>query len=94
MQLKTAPRLKIFKTKKQPVEKMPPLREEVSDFIPKYTKLNDEDRAKWRCNKCLRKVYPSLRTMYIGLWFYYIPFLAMTVSFIIPFLAEKLSGIT
>ena len=28
------------------------------------------------------------------MWFYYIPFLALTVSFTIPYLEEKLSGVT
>ena len=70
-----------------------PLKEEVRDDIPPYTKLTNNHRKKWRCNRCLGRVYPVLRILYIAFWFYYIPFLALTVNFSIPFLAEKLGGV-
>ena len=90
--MKTSPRLKIFRTRKQRVETLSPLKEEVGDDIPSYTKLTYKHRKRWRCNRCLRRFYPLLRTLYVAFWFYYIPFLALTVNFSVPYLAEKLGG--
>ena len=30
-----------------------------------------------------------MRTLYVSVWFYYVPFLALTINFLVPFLAEK-----
>ena len=57
-----------------------------------YTKVSWTQREKWCCNRCIRIFYSIVRTLYVGFWFYYIPFLALTVNFSIPFLAEKLGG--
>ena len=90
IQLKVSPRYKIFKTHRQKVETIQPFMDEVDDDIPQYTKLTSEHRARWRCNRCLRVQYPIYRVLYLAFWFYYSPFLALTVNFTIPYLAEKL----
>ena len=69
-----------------------PLKEEIGDMIPTYTKLTKEHRSQWKCNRCLRGFYPVVRVLYLAFWFYYIPFLALTVNFSIPYLSEKLGG--
>ena len=75
------------------MEEFWPLKEEVEDDIPTYTKLTMAHRRRWCCNRFLRGFYPVMRLLYVGIWFYYIPFLATTVNFSIPFLAEKLGGV-
>ena len=70
-----------------------PLKEDVEDDIPEYSKLTRKHRARWKCNRCLRCSYPLVRILYLALWFYYIPFLAVTVNFSIPYLSEKLGGL-
>ena len=69
---------------------LPPLREEVRADIPRYTKLCWEHRSIWRCNRCFRIFYIIVRTLYMSTWFYYIPFMAITVNFTVTFLESKL----
>ena len=69
-----------------------PLREEVAAEIPRFTKLTWQHRGRWRCNKCLRLIYMVARTLYLSMWFYYIPFMAIAINFMVPFLATKLGG--
>ena len=67
-----------------------PLKEQIEagKDIPPFTKLTFEHRRRWTCNRCFRSLYSVFKALYLGTWFYYIPFLALTVNFSTPFLAS------
>ena len=62
-------------------------------MIPTKTLLEWQHRSKWTGNRCLRIVYRALRTWHVSVWFYFIPFMALSANFVVPFLTEKYSGI-
>ena len=72
------------------MEKISPLKEKVELDVPPYTKLEWNHRAIWKCNRCSLLFYRLVRNLYSAIWFYYIPFLALTVNFSIPYLGELL----
>ena len=91
-QVKANPRFTIFRTQKQQVEMLPPLKEEVADDIPYYNKLDFSHRSRWTCNRSLRVVFLVQYALYLANWFYYAPFLAICVNFTVPFLQETFGG--
>ena len=53
-------------------------------MIPLYTLRVWSQRA---CgNKCLYSIYRILKTVFISLWFYYAPMIALLVNFLAPVL--------
>ena len=63
-----------------------PLKEEVENDIPVTNLLEWKHRARWTGNRCLRTLYRVLRTIYVSLWLYFIPFIALALNFIVPFM--------
>ena len=51
--------------------------------------MTNKHRKRFRCNRCLKLQYPIVRTLYIAMWLYYIPFSAITVNFTLPFARKK-----
>ena len=68
---------------------MTPLKEELKGQIPPYNKLEFSHRAIWTGNRCLTILYRAVRNFYSAVWFYYIPFVALTMNFSMPFLQER-----
>ena len=70
---------------------MEPLCDEVD--IPEFIKSEWKQRN--ACNKCLFSLYRLLRTFFSSFWFYYAPFIALNMMFIVPyFIEEKKEAIT
>ena len=71
------------------METITPLKEDLKGQIPPYNKLEFSHRAIWTGNRCLTILYRIVRNFYSAVWFYYIPFVALTVNFSMPFLQER-----
>ena len=50
--------------------------------VPQYIRINFSDR-KWY-DKLLYLVYRLLRTLYVSFWFYFMPFLVIIASYVVP----------
>ena len=60
-------------------------RKGIKIIVPKYIYVNFKDRI---CsNKVLYLLYKCFRILYITLWFYFLPFVVITLSFVIPLLS-------
>ena len=75
--------------KKQHVEMISPLSEDVQNEIPLYMKLEWQHRGRWRGNRCLWVLYRIMRKLLVCFWFYFIPFAALGLSFILPYEAAR-----
>jgi len=67
---------------------MNPLKDIIGDSIPLY------QRRKWSqrvcTNKCTYSIYRIFKTLFVSIWFYYAPFIALLMTFISPAIfAEK-----
>jgi len=51
--------------------------------------MTNKHRKRFACNRCLKLQYPIVRTLYVAMWLYYIPFSAITVNFTLPFARKK-----
>ena len=75
-------------TQLQQVETIPPLKEQVQGDIPEHVGLEWSHRARWPRNRCLTLIYGPLRKVFVSMWFYYIPFVALTINFLAPYQAS------
>ena len=66
---------------------LPPLKEEIGDDIPRYILLEWNHRARWTGNRCLWLFYKAMRKLFVTVWFYYIPFVALALNFVVPYFA-------
>ena len=70
------------RTEAQEAEKLSPLKEQSS--IPLYSRVMWQKRT---CgNKCLYSIYRIFRMLFVSVWFYYAPFIALLLNFMAPVL--------
>lgn len=43
------------------------------------------------CNKLLRLVYLVIRAIYVSVWFYFLPFIALIGSYVVPYVLQELA---
>ena len=66
---------------------IPPLKDEVENAIPTYVMQSWKQR---KCgNKCLWSLYRIMRIFFVSIWFFFIPFVALTYNFIVPYVYLK-----
>ena len=54
--------------------------------------FDGEFRKQWRCNRCQVGVYGFMRFYHWSFWVYLAPFLALTLSAIVPYMAEEFAS--
>ena len=70
------------------VEAIPKLKDEIADDIPTYVRLEWKHRASWTGNKCLWTIYRLIKTFFVSVWFYFIPFVALGLNVFVPYMLE------
>ena len=67
------------------METLSPLSDEIN--VPEY--IHAEWKQRNHCNKCFYSLYRILRTLFSSFWFYYAPFVALNMMFIVPYFIEE-----
>ena len=63
---------------------MSPLQDQIGGAVPLYVRKDWSQRG---CgNKCLYSIYRILRMIFVSIWFYYAPFIALLLNFMAPVL--------
>ena len=75
------------RTRKLVVETLGPLKEECDEAIPEYIKLDFMKRS--LANKCRYSLFRLFKVLFVSIWFYYAPFVALLFNFIVPLFIEK-----
>ena len=66
-----------------------PLKGKIEDEMPTYIKLDWGHRSRWSGNRCLWILYRTMRNYFSFFWFFYVPFVALSLNFIVPYFVIK-----